>query len=185
MSGMPGRVDFFCRPAVSSSRQDWQALFLMGFFWMFKSLQRYFETYLAGDGARPERAGEEHAKLAVAALLVEIADADFAQSPKERDEIINTVQTHFDLTEAQAESLTAQAESAHAASTDYFQFTRLINQHYSAEDKRSLVEALWRVAFADGTLHDYEEHVIRRLAELIHVPHSEFILAKHRVMKGV
>jgi len=152
---------------------------------MFKSLQRYFESYLSAEGGCADNAGVENTKLAVAALLVEIADADFAQSPKERDEIISTVQSHFDLTPTEAESLTAQAETEHAESTDYFQFTRLINQHYSAEEKRSLVEALWRVAFADGALHDYEEHVIRRLAELIHVPHSEFILAKHRVMNGV
>jgi len=149
---------------------------------MFKSLQRYFENYLSGEGGQPVSRGMENTRLAVAALLVEIADADFAQSPKERDEIIKTVQTHFDLTPDEAESLTVQAESEHAESTDYFQFTRLINQHYSAEEKRGLVEALWRVAFADGVLHDYEEHVIRRLAELIHVPHGEFILAKHRVM---
>jgi len=152
---------------------------------MFRSLQRYFENYLSGEGGRSAAASEEHARLAVAALLVEIADADFAQSPKEREEIIQTVQSHFHLTSTEAETLTAKAESEHAESTDYFQFTRLINQHYSADEKRGLVEALWRVAFADGVLHDYEEHVIRRLAELIHVPHSEFILAKHRVMSDV
>lgn len=150
---------------------------------MIRSLKRYFETYLSSEGQADER-GTENVRLAAAALLVEIADADFAQSPKEREEIINTVQTHFDLKPAQAESLFAQAALEHAESTDYFQFTRLINQHYSADEKRRLVEALWRVAFADGVLHDYEEHVIRRLSELIHVPHSEFIRAKHLVMKG-
>lgn len=151
---------------------------------MIRSLKRYFETYLSSEAGPSDERGTENVRLAVAALLVEIADADFAQSPKERDEIINTVQTHFDLNLAQAESLTAQAASEHAESTDYFQFTRLINQHYSADEKCRLVEALWRVAFADGVLHDYEEHVIRRLSELIHVPHSEFIRAKHLVMKG-
>ncbi|MEJ2426718.1 MAG: TerB family tellurite resistance protein, partial [Candidatus Thiodiazotropha sp.] len=72
-------------------------------------------------------------------------------------------------------------EREHAASTDYFQFTSLINKHYSAEQKVWLIEALWRVAFADQKLHQYEEHVIRRLSELLYVPHSDFIAAKLRV----
>jgi uncharacterized tellurite resistance protein B-like protein len=75
------------------------------------------------------------------------------------------------------------AEAEHADSTDYFQFTRLINEHYSADQKVDLVEKLWLIAFSDRELHHYEEHVIRRLAELLYVPHSAFIAAKHKVQQ--
>ena len=89
---------------------------------------------------------------------------------------------HFGLEPAEAEELIGLAEAEHADSTDYFQFTRLINDHYDYARKIRVVEALWRVAFADQELHKYEEHVIRRLAELLYVSHKDFINAKHRVL---
>ncbi|RLW56975.1 MAG: hypothetical protein B6D69_00780, partial [gamma proteobacterium symbiont of Stewartia floridana] len=82
----------------------------------------------------------------------------------------------------EAQTLMNLAEQEHRHSTDYFQFTTLINKNYSYEQKIRIIESLWQVAFADRQLHHYEEHVIRRLADLIHVSHGDFISAKHRVM---
>ena len=62
--------------------------------------------------------------------------------------------------------------------TSLYPFTGLINQHFSPEQKAQVVEALWRVAYADGTLDKYEEHLVRKVAELIHVSHSTFIRTK-------
>ena len=58
-----------------------------------------------------------------------------------------------------------------------------INKHYSREQKTELLEQLWRVAFADGKLDKYEEHLVRKLAELLHVPHTRFVATKHRAVK--
>ena len=66
-------------------------------------------------------------------------------------------------------------------STDYFQFTSLINGVYTPEQKVSVVELLWRIAYANERLHKYEEHLVRKVADLLHVPHSAFIAAKFRV----
>ncbi|MCU7830390.1 MAG: TerB family tellurite resistance protein [Candidatus Thiodiazotropha sp. (ex Myrtea sp. 'scaly one' KF741663)] len=150
---------------------------------MIKSIQRFFDTYLAPENDYQPQNHEARIRLAVAALLLEIAESDFSRSSDEKQEIVNIVRNDFNLTDAQAEALFSLAEREHAESTDYFQFTRLINQHYTADEKIGLVEALWRVAFADKVLHDHEEHVIRRLSDLIHVSHKDFIAAKHRVMQ--
>ena len=149
---------------------------------MINRLYSFFQAYLA-----PVRggAGEDTAhrsRLAVAALLVEIAISDFDASSEERRMILQIVSSGFRLTSEEAESLLSMAEDEHHASTDYFQFTRLINEHYTPAQKIDLVESLWKVAFADGELHRYEEHVIRRLADLLYVPHTDFIAAKHRAM---
>ena len=58
------------------------------------------------------------------------------------------------------------------------EFTSLINSNYTLEQKVSLVECLWRIAYADETLHKYEEHLVRKIADLLYVPHSAFIAAK-------
>ena len=70
------------------------------------------------------------------------------------------------------------AERERADSTDYYQFTSLINDEYDAARKAELIELMWRIAYADDALHRYEEHLIRKIAGLIYVPHQEFIRTK-------
>jgi uncharacterized tellurite resistance protein B-like protein len=126
----------------------------------------------------------QHAlRLAVVVLLFEVAESDYRQHPEERAALLSTVRKHFRLTADKADELLALAAAEHAGSTDYFQFTQLINQHYSAQQKVRLIEALWQVAFSDQELHHYEEHVIRRLADLLYVPHADFIATKLRAGK--
>ena len=71
----------------------------------------------------------------------------------------------------------AAAEQADAA-TCLFEFTRAVNDLASVEQKRSLLGMMWRVAMADDALSRYEEHVIRKVADLLYLPHSDFMLAK-------
>jgi len=148
---------------------------------MLVSIKRFFELHIvsaSGEHADPQQA----LRIAVAVLLVEIAEADYQNDPKERDELEGIVRDQFELTEAEAAELIALARSEHSNSTDYFQFTSLINEHFSGEQKIEMIENLWRIAFADNQLHHNEEHVIRRLADLLHVPHSQFIKTKHRIV---
>jgi uncharacterized tellurite resistance protein B-like protein len=84
--------------------------------------------------------------------------------------------------ESMAELLDLAEQQARAA-TDYYQFTALIKNHLSAEEKERLIENLWAVAYADGALHRYEEHLVRKLAKLLHVSHKSFIAAKLRARK--
>ncbi|MCU7891890.1 MAG: TerB family tellurite resistance protein [Candidatus Thiodiazotropha sp. (ex Ustalcina ferruginea)] len=151
---------------------------------MIKAIKDYFDTYLTPDSDEKIHQLEQSIRLAVAVLLVEIAESDFEEAPEERRVILQSIQRQFNLNRASAEQLMALAKEEYTESTDYFQFTRLINEHYTEAQKIKVVEALWQVAFADQELHRYEEHVIRRLAELIYVPHNDFIAAKHRVMNS-
>ena len=151
---------------------------------MISKLQDFFNAFLSPQDEAPALDPAQRTRLAVSALLLEIAAADFDADQQERQAIINIVTNQFGLGGAEADELIALAEQEHHISTDYFQFTRLINEHYSASQKVELVELLWRVAFADGELHHYEEHVIRRLADLLHVSHRDFISAKHRAIES-
>jgi uncharacterized tellurite resistance protein B-like protein len=153
---------------------------------MISKLQNFFQTYLnPQEGGGPATDISQRTRLAVAALLVEIALSDFESAGEEQQMIVDIVRSQFSLNEPESETLLSLAYEEHKASTDYFQFTRLINQHYTLQQKVELVESLWQVAFADGELHRYEEHVVRRLADLLYVSHTDFIAAKHRVMAGV
>jgi len=124
-------------------------------------------------------------QLASAALMVEVIAADYERKPQERTALLATVRRGFGLDAEAAEALLARAEAAHRDATDYFRFTSQINQVCTPEEKVRLIEGLWRVAFADGELQDVELHVIRRIADLIHVPHMDFIAARDRAESSI
>jgi uncharacterized tellurite resistance protein B-like protein len=118
--------------------------------------------------------------LAVAALLVEVLRADYNVAAGERQQVVQSIGKLLGLGDAESAALMELAERQIDQSHDLYQFTSMINQSYSAAEKERLVEHLWRVARADETIHKYEEHLIRRVADLLHVSHSSFIAAKLR-----
>jgi uncharacterized tellurite resistance protein B-like protein len=117
-------------------------------------------------------------RLAIGALLLEMTHMDGEVWPEQRAAVEKEVLEHFELAEGEAEDLLELAEEERNESTDYFQFTSLINGHYTPEQKVRLVELLWRIAYANEDLHMYEEHMVRKIADLLHVPHSAYIAAK-------
>ena len=116
----------------------------------------------------------------MAALMLEVAEADYQQQPEEKEILIELTKKSFKLNEAEADELVELATKEYEASTDYFEFTRLINDHYNEQQKIELIENLWHIAYADNILDKYEEHVIRRIADLIYVSHKDFIASKLR-----
>jgi len=124
---------------------------------------------------------ERQLNLAAAALLVEMILQDDHIDKAEVAEVKKLLVTQLGVSEAEMESLYALAEEEKHQATDYHQFTKLIASHYTQPQKIQLIESLWRVAYADQVLDKYEEHMVRRISDLIHVSHKDFIKAKHRV----
>jgi uncharacterized tellurite resistance protein B-like protein len=149
---------------------------------MLAQIREFFEQHLNPSGAG-ERDPEEALRLAAAALLLEMTRMDHQVLPEELAAVAHALRDAFQLDESQVEELMAFAEAERAHSTDYYQFTSLINQSYGAGQKAKLIELLWRVAYADKVLDKYEEHLVRKIADLLYVPHSVFIAAKHRAQK--
>jgi len=145
---------------------------------MLNSIRTFFNTHLARPGDRSAEDGEQVARRAAAALLLEMTHMEQEPQAIERETVMALVRECFGMSYSQAEALLGCAEAERNASTDYFQFTSLINDHYTPEDKARLVAALWRVAFADERLGRYEEYLVRKVSDLLYVPHSVFIQAK-------
>lgn len=124
----------------------------------------------------------DHAmRCASAALMLEMTHMEPEQSAALGRELVATlVREDFGLSQEETDALLACADAERRDATDYFQFTRLINEHFTTEEKISLIESLWRVAYADQRLSSLEEHLVRKVSELIYVPHAAFISAKHR-----
>ena len=151
---------------------------------MLTRIQTFFKTHLVAVANESSTETRERAyQLAAAALLVEMSRADVEVQPAEKRAIANAIQRAFDLTEAQTGELISMAEIRADEATSLFEFTRLINDNFDDLQKAHMVELLWQVAYADGDLDKYEEHLVRMVADLIYVPHSQYIRAKHRARK--
>ena len=144
-------------------------------------LKDWITQYLPGGAGNPAAGSAEVGpNLAVAALLVEVLRADFDVAPAERQQVMASVSALLGLGPDATRALVEEAERHIDRSHDLYQFTSQINRTFSEAEKVRLLEALWRVADADLTVHKYEEHLIRRVADLLHVRHSDFIAAKLR-----
>ncbi len=141
---------------------------------MLEAIRAWFDRNV------PAQASQDKLPLAACALLVEVMRIDGEVSEAERRAVLDAMAHTFDLPGERLKELLDLAEREVAEAVDQYQFTRLINERFGLEEKACLVEMLWRVAFADGRLDKYEEYVIRKLAELLHLPHRVFIQAKLR-----
>jgi uncharacterized tellurite resistance protein B-like protein len=147
---------------------------------MIVKIKQFFEQYIIVTESISQEELEHQLKLACAALMIEVLYADYSIDENELKTLRKALQDNFDLNEEEAENLIQLAEEERADATDYYQFTSLINEFYTQQQKRELVTRLWQMAYADHTVHKFEEHLVRRLADLLHVPHSVFIQSKHR-----
>jgi uncharacterized tellurite resistance protein B-like protein len=148
---------------------------------MLSALRNFFDQHLAQKPDETEASAERRVQLAAAVLLVEVARADHNYSDAERQTVLASVQRKFGLSTAEAQELITLAESKSREAHDIYQFTSKIDKSFSPEQKVRLIEELWRAAYSDSVLHEYEEHLIRRVADMLHLSHSQFITAKLRV----
>ncbi|WP_221795142.1 TerB family tellurite resistance protein [Oceanobacter mangrovi] len=132
------------------------------------------------DGNSQRQADKYTLDLAAAALMVEVMRADHYIDNAERKALKQSINELFELSEDDVLELMAQAENASAESVDLYQFTEVVHAHFSEQQKFKLMCGMWRVAYASDGLDKYEEHIIRRVSELLYIPHSEFIRAKQQ-----
>ena len=118
---------------------------------------------------------------ACAALLVEIAFADKEFDETEKTSLKLTLMETYAIEEADIDEIIKDAENTVAESTSLYGYTRIVNDEFEYDDKLSLLKNLWKVAYADGNLDKYEEHLLRKISDLIHIIHSDYINIKLEV----
>ena len=151
---------------------------------MLTAIRRFFDRHIATQPDEPEAAAERRMQVAAAVLLVEVARSDDSFSGAERQAVLQSVQRKFALDAAQAQEVLALAEAESHDAHDIYQFTSRIDATFTVEQKLRLIEELWRAAYSDSKLHEYEEHLIRRVCDLLHLSHSQFIAGKLRALRG-
>ena len=148
-----------------------------------RRLKAWITRTLGGEEADDDTR-EQARNLAVAALLVEVLRADYATAEAERRQVVESLRGILGLGESESAELLAEAEHQVDKAHDLHQFTAQINRALAHDEKLRVIEQMWRVARSDATVHKYEEHIIRRVSDLLHVSHREFIAAKLRASAG-
>jgi uncharacterized tellurite resistance protein B-like protein len=145
---------------------------------MLKVLKEIVRNLAAG----PDEAAARHSlQLAATALLLEIARADHEVSPQELAAVVRAASAVFGITEAESNLLVDGAAAAVERAVSFQEFTEVLNREMSRDQKRECLRALWRVAQADGRIDHFEEYYLRKLADLLHLSHRDFIAAKLEV----
>jgi uncharacterized tellurite resistance protein B-like protein len=129
----------------------------------------------------PESAGPDPVAIAACALLLEIAHADSTFTSEERERIARHAREDLGIAEGDVREVLRLAEEARKASVDLYQFTRLVTESFSREQRLLLIEAIWGVVYSDGVLTAVEGQLARRIAELLGFQHPEVQAARERV----
>jgi uncharacterized tellurite resistance protein B-like protein len=125
---------------------------------------------------------QELVRIASAVLLVEVARADAEHSDIERETLLKLLGGHFGLSAADAQALLQSAENSADRSISLHHFVDSLNEHLDHAQRQAVMRMLWRIAYADETLHRHEEHLLRRIADLLHLGHSDFVRTKLQVL---
>ena len=149
---------------------------------MLKKIKEFFEQNMSLE---TEVDIEHRLKLATAALMIEVMKQDGEIKSEEVESVKKAMQTKFELTSIEIDKLFTLANEEAKQSVDLYQFTSLIREHFSQEKKIKTIEYLWTVAYADNYLDAHEEHLIRRIADLLYVTHQDFMKTKHKVQKNL
>jgi uncharacterized tellurite resistance protein B-like protein len=144
---------------------------------MIDNLFRFFQELVDEPPALSSDNGEVVA-LAAVALMLEVARSDTNKQSVELAAIKTAAQQELSVDASRVEELIAIASERVEVAHDLYQFTQLINEHFDYEQKEKLIYSLWQVACADGRIESIEDHIIRRVAGLVHVAHEDFIRLK-------
>lgn len=151
---------------------------------MLRTLKELFGALVPPPPAADARAVEHTLQLAAAVMLVEVMRADAQFAPAERQAVIDALRRKFTLGADETERLVELAGQTARESHDFYTFTSHVNQHFDMAAKIRMVEAMWRVAYADGHLSEHERHTLWRLSDLLHVPQGAYVHARLRAKEA-
>jgi uncharacterized tellurite resistance protein B-like protein len=149
------------------------------------SFSRLLERFKDGFSSHPP-AGTKNVdplRLATAAVLLEIAHADGVFSPAEDGDVVGFLTKAFSLDETSVRELITTAEEIRQRTIDHFALTNYIRRNATLQDRIEIVKTMWRLAYSDGRLTDYENYLVRKLSDLLGIEHRVMIDAKVDVLR--
>ena len=146
---------------------------------MLAKLKQFLTSH--SQAVTPEEKARQ-LNLAAVSLLLEVIFADETLSEEEAKLLPQLMTKALSLTQAETEELIDEAKKIQGDSISLYEFTKEINEQCDIEQKQKLILAMWKLAYADGQLCQYEDQIIRRTADLLYLKHSELIQMRNLAM---
>ncbi len=144
---------------------------------MFKTLKKYLMPETSGETTET-MTQDQRIHIATCALLLEMANVDDEFSIDEETTIREILKKELSIHQDNVDEIIEQAMQDRQQTVDLYEYTKFINQAFSREEKKKLVEFLWKVIYADGVLDQYEDYLVHKLQDLLHLEHEDLIAAK-------
>ena len=148
---------------------------------MIDNLKKFFGKG-AGRTVDKEETRSHDIRIATCALLLEMATIDGEFNAPEKESIISILKESHGLSDKHATALIEAADEELKKSIDMWQFTNLINQNYSKDEKKQVIDTVWQVIYADGRLDKHEDYLVHKLAKLLRLTHKELIDSKLKIL---
>jgi uncharacterized tellurite resistance protein B-like protein len=147
---------------------------------MLRVLSDLFESLKPAASPAPAPDRQHTLQLATAVLLIEVVRADGHIDAAEREAVMNALRAKFSLSDTELAELFELARHDSEHSHDLYSYTALLNQTLDEPERIRVFELLWSVAYANGAADAHEAHLLRRLADLLHIRHGDAVGAKLR-----
>jgi uncharacterized tellurite resistance protein B-like protein len=118
-------------------------------------------------------------RLATAILMIDVARADHIFDESEFNQVLKLVETHFGLSAQQAAELVVEASDKADDLVDIHEFTKLLHDYLTEDEKAQIVSLLWQIAYADGRLDKYEDSLVLKISDLLYVSRGRVMRLKH------
>lgn len=149
---------------------------------MISTIKGFFNQ-LIESGETDNAADSQALQIATAALLIEMMRMDSHIAAEEKASIATTLSEQFRLDTGELDTLLKLAEAEVRQAAGYYPFTSLINRQCSIDQKIRIIENMWHVAMSDGHISAHENHLMRKIADLLYIGHADYIAAKQRARK--
>lgn len=150
---------------------------------MFNKILDFLSPQSSADKAKA--LSEEELRLAAAALLVHVSTVDGDYSEDEQEKLKTILRDRFNLSSGEVSELLADAEAQEKEAVDIYGFTSVLARELDQDGRQKIVEMLWQITFADGIVHEFENNLVWRAAELLGVSTRDRILLKKKVEGGL
>jgi uncharacterized tellurite resistance protein B-like protein len=151
---------------------------------MISRVKKFFEKSREIPSPAQEKQSPHDIRVATCALFLEMGNIDGEFSDTEKEDIISILKKDYNLSEEYITELLEASKEELKNSIDLWQFTNLINQNYSPEEKICIIEMVWKVVYADGKLDKHEDYLVHKLAKLLRLTHQQLINAKLSILHG-
>lgn len=154
---------------------------------MIRDLMNRVADAIAATDERPDDAADrdDAIRMATAVLMIDVARADHVFDESEFDRVLRLVESHFGLSPEDAAELVNKAGEKADDLVSAYDFTKILHEHLSHDEKARIVELLWLIAYADGRLDKYEDSLVLKISDLLHVSRGLVMRLKHDAEQSV